>query len=98
MDHLQKPHSCHAIGLNCRDCVASTALQLALVCGGRVSGSDARRMFFAMFVDSACSPMVGDFVEVYQASAASVGFSAAHAETLTCPFPQAEVAVAVAAS
>jgi hypothetical protein len=53
------------IGLNCRDCVAGSALQLAMVCG-QIPNQDIERIFFAMYDDPACMDMSEEFANVYQ--------------------------------
>ena len=67
MNRTEKPHSCRLIGLECRDCVAGSALQLALVCG-RIPSQDVERIFFAMYDDQACHAMSNEFCGVYRAT------------------------------
>ncbi|MBS1834338.1 MAG: hypothetical protein JST65_16600 [Acidobacteria bacterium] len=66
MNQNQKPFSCRMIGLNCRDCVAGSALQLAMVCG-QIPNQDIERVFFAMYDDPACMDMSDEFANMYRA-------------------------------
>ena len=65
MSPSDRPHSCRMIGLACRDCVAGSALQLALVCG-RIPSLDVERIFFTMYDDEACQSMASEFCGVYR--------------------------------
>jgi hypothetical protein len=70
----EKPHSCHALGLECRDCVAGSALQLALVCG-HIPTPDVERIFFKMYDDPSCHHMQSNFCDVYRASVRGGAFT-----------------------
>jgi hypothetical protein len=74
MQFTDKPHSCHTIGLECRDCVGSSALQLALVCG-RLPKDDVERIFFKMYEDPSCHPACSLFCDVYHASVQGGAFT-----------------------
>lgn len=74
MQFTDKPHSCRTIGLECGDCVASSALQLALVCG-RLLKDDVERIFFKMYDDPSCHHASALFSDVYRASVQGGAFT-----------------------
>jgi hypothetical protein len=88
MQFHDKPHSCRAIGLECQDCVAGSALQLALVCG-HIPNQDVERIFFKMYDDPSCHPMKSEFCDVYRASVRGGPFASADsgARDVTTPEP-----------
>ena len=86
MQFTDKPHSCRAIGLECGDCVAGSALQLALVCG-RIPNQDVERIFFKMYDDASCHPMCSEFCDVYRASVLGGALMSTSKNHVTSPEP-----------
>jgi hypothetical protein len=60
-----RPQSCSEVGLNCRDCVAESARQVAEVCRG-LRGGMIGQLFVQIYADPACAPMHGHFAACYR--------------------------------
>jgi hypothetical protein len=65
------PEACAAVGLDCRQCVQSSATSVARVCGG-MQEAHVRSVFFQLYPAAACSTMLGAFQRVYAESIGKV--------------------------
>jgi len=54
--------------LSCRECVAAAAANLALI-STDLNSSLLRQLFFLMYPETACAPMVSEFVQILHAQA-----------------------------
>ena len=62
-----RPHSCHAVGLECQSCVERSAQSVAALCHG-LGEAAAERIFFQIFGDPACARMSAQFALAYVAA------------------------------
>jgi hypothetical protein len=60
-----RPHTCYKVGLNCLDCTAESARQLALACKG-LRGGMVGQLFVQIYSDPACAPMHAHFAASYR--------------------------------
>ena len=60
-----RPHTCFQVGLNCQDCTAESARQLALACKG-LRGGMVGQLFAQIYADPACAPMHAHFAASYR--------------------------------
>ena len=73
----EKPYTCHAIGMNCQECVSRSAQQLAVACGS-MPYRDVEQLFHVMYDHEVCSRLSGEFIRCYHSStepAEESGFS-----------------------
>ena len=63
-----RPHACYQVGLNCQDCTAESARQLAQACKG-LGGSMVGQLFAQIYSDPACAPMHAHFEAHYHDAA-----------------------------
>jgi len=63
-----RPHTCYQVGLNCQDCTAESARQLAQACKG-LRGGMIGQLFVQIYSDPACAPMHAHFTASYQDAA-----------------------------
>jgi hypothetical protein len=54
---------CREEGLSCEACIRNSATNLARISSG-LSSSLSRQLFFTMYAEPACQPMVGAFVRI----------------------------------
>jgi hypothetical protein len=59
------PEICLEVGLNCRDCTAAAARQLAAICKG-LRGKAVGQLFVQIYPDPACARMHSHFAASYQ--------------------------------
>ena len=59
------PSICREVGLNCQECTANTAREVAKICKG-LRGSMLGQMFVQLYPNPACSPMHGHFAQAYR--------------------------------
>ncbi len=62
-----KPYTCQAIGMNCRECVCRSAQQLAVACGS-MPYRDVEQLFHVMYDHEVCFRMSSEFIRAYQSS------------------------------
>ena len=60
-----RPHTCYQVGLNCRDCTAESARQVAQACKG-LRGGMIGQLFVQIYSDPACAPMHSHFAASYR--------------------------------
>jgi hypothetical protein len=60
-----RPQSCFDVGLNCRDCSAENARQVARACKG-LRGKAISQLFVQIYSDPACAPMHAHFAAAYR--------------------------------
>ncbi len=65
----RQPVHCREAGLNCRECVAAAAGNLAAITAD-LNSSLIRQLFFLMYPAPACAPMATEFVQILNAQAA----------------------------
>lgn len=58
------PEACAAVGLECRNCIQSSATSVARVCN-EMQESGVRQVFFQLYRATACSFMLPAFQRVY---------------------------------
>ncbi|HME06159.1 MAG TPA: hypothetical protein VKG25_03880 [Bryobacteraceae bacterium] len=58
------PEACAAVGLECRQCIQSSAASVARVCNG-MQEANVRSVFFQIYPAAACSVMLPAFQRVY---------------------------------
>lgn len=63
-----KPYTCHAIGMNCLECVSRSAQQLAVACGS-MPYREVEQLFHVMYDHEVCSSMSGEFIRCFQSAA-----------------------------
>ena len=56
---------CREEGLSCEACIRNSATDLARIASGLNAGVT-RQLFFTMYADPTCQPMVGVFVRILQ--------------------------------
>jgi len=60
-----RPQSCYEVGLNCRDCSAENARELARLCVG-LRGKAVSQLFLQVHSHPACAPMHAHFADAYR--------------------------------
>ena len=63
------PSICLEVGLNCKECTANTAREVAKICKG-LRGKMMGQMFVQLYPNPACSPMHGYFAQAYREASA----------------------------
>ncbi len=58
------PEACAAVGLECRQCIQSSAASVARVCSS-MQEAGVRNVFFQIYPAAACSAMLPAFQRVY---------------------------------
>ena len=64
-----RPQSCYEVGLNCRDCSAENARELARLCVG-LRGKAVSQLFLQVHSHPACAPMHAHFADAYREASA----------------------------
>lgn len=64
-----RPESCSESGLSCRACIEGQASTLSQICTG-MRGNSLRGIFFQIYPDPGCAPMLGFFERLYVAQEA----------------------------
>ena len=62
---LRSKESCQALGLDCNQCVKSTALSVAAICPD-IFQAAAHRLFSELYPDACCAPMGLSFIRAYR--------------------------------
>ncbi len=60
-----RPGGCLSAGLDCRTCIEAAAGDVARICT-TLKGRDVRDIFFRIFADPNCAPMVRAFEREYE--------------------------------
>ncbi|MGA3024485.1 MAG: hypothetical protein ABSF98_06935 [Bryobacteraceae bacterium] len=71
MDYLldeNRPETCLALGLDCRNCIQKSATSVANVCQG-LESAGIRRIFAQLYASQGCAPMAGVFEAAYLCAA-----------------------------